>query len=102
MVLLVTSGFSVKFRGQNVAQSCTRVGPGLAVPRRGAQYDFAGLAACIQKLRGAPASTSEEGAHHENHVLVSGNPSTHYADLVGAIETLHGAGIESFAFAVPR
>ena len=82
-VLVVPDGFSIKARGGNVAPGCQNVGPGLAIPKTGAGYDYAGLRACAAELKTvAPEFASE------TEVVVSANPETAYGAIVSTMETL--------------
>jgi biopolymer transport protein TolR len=60
-VIIVNEGFSIKASGGNVAPGCSDTGPGLAIPKKGNDYDFEGLRDCAAKLKSAaPEFESEE------------------------------------------
>ncbi len=82
-VLVVPDGFSVKARGGNVAPGCQDTGPGIAIPKTAAGYDYAGLRACAAKLKAvAPEFASE------TEVVISANPEMAYGAVVTTMETL--------------
>src|SRR5205085_890093 len=59
-ILVVPDGFSLKARGGNVAPGCSDTGPGIAIPKKDAEYDFVALKACAAKLKGAAPEFKEE------------------------------------------
>ena len=82
-VLVVADGFSIKARGGNVAPGCQDIGPGIAIPKTAAGYDYAGLRACAAKLKSlAPEYASEKG------VVISASPDMAYGTLVMTVDTL--------------
>src|SRR6476619_4122503 len=42
-VLVVPEGCAMKARGGNVARGCSDTGPGIAIPKKDNDYDYAGL-----------------------------------------------------------
>src|SRR5687767_4007049 len=50
-ILVVEGGFAIKTADGNLSTGCDGIGSGLAVPRRGNDYDYAGLSACLLKLK---------------------------------------------------
>jgi biopolymer transport protein TolR len=82
-VLIVNDGFSIKASGGNVAPGCTGVGPGLAIPKRGAQYDYASLNACVARLKRASPDFAAE-----RQAFISANPGTPYQEVVHVADAL--------------
>lgn len=82
-VIIVNEGFSIKASGGNVAPGCSDTGPGIAIPKKGNDYDFEGLRDCAAKLKSAaPEFESEE------QVTISANPNIPYQLVIGAIDHL--------------
>src|SRR3954464_206537 len=46
-VLVVPDGFSIKASGGNVAPGCNDRGPGVAIPKKDNDYDYAGMKNCV-------------------------------------------------------
>ena len=82
-VLVVPEGFSLKARGGNVAPGCVDTGAGLAVPKRGSDYDYDALKACAVKLKAA-ASTYKD----ERDVLISANPQVPYDVVIATLDAM--------------
>lgn len=82
-VLIVPDGFSLKARGGNVAPGCADTGPGIAIPKRDAEYDFDALKACATKLKGAASEFKEEMA-----VTISANPPIPYQAVISTMDAL--------------
>ena len=101
-VLIVNDGFSLKASGGNIAGGCQAAGPGLAVPKAAADYDFAGLTTCAQRLKEASPDFKEE-----TQVTITANPGIDYQTVIRTIDALRRAkeGEELFPdvhFGVPR
>ena len=101
-VFVVNEGFSLKASGGNIATGCTAPGPGLAVPKTGNDYDYAGLTDCAKKLKDASADFKDE-----TQVTITANPGIDYQTLVRAIDALRRSkeGEDLFPdvhFGVPR
>lgn len=82
-ILVVPDGFSMKARGGNVAPGCSDTGPGIAIPKRDAEYDFAALKACAAKLKGAAPEFKEEMG-----VTVSANPPIPYQVVISTMDAV--------------
>jgi len=82
-VLVVPEGFSVKAKGGNVAPGCVDTGGGLAVPKRGTDYDYDALKACAVKLK-ASASTFAD----ERDVLISANAQVPYDVVIATLDAM--------------
>ena len=82
-VLVVPEGFSVKAKGGNVSPGCIDTGTGLAVPKRGTEYDYDALKACAVKLK-ASASTFAD----ERDVLISANAQVPYDVVIATLDAM--------------
>ena len=82
-IIIVNQGFSIKAQGGNVAPGCTGAGPGIAIPKQGQDYDFAGLQQCVAKLKQAAPEFEEE-----TQAFLSANPGTDYQTVVSAIDAI--------------
>jgi biopolymer transport protein TolR len=101
-VFVVNEGFSLKASGGNIATGCTSPGPGLAVPKDGAAYNYVGLTECAKKLKDASADFKDE-----TQVTITANPGIDYQTLIRAIDALRHSkeGEDLFPdvhFGVPR
>jgi len=82
-VIIVNDGFSIKASGGNVAPGCAGVGPGLAIPRRGQEYDYSALNVCVTKLK-----RSNPDFESETQAFISANPGTPYQEVVHVADAL--------------
>jgi biopolymer transport protein ExbD len=82
-VLVVPDGFSLKARGGNVAPGCNDTGPGIAIPTKGGDYDYAALKACAAKLKGAAPEFKDEMG-----VTISANPPIPYQVVINAMDAV--------------
>jgi len=82
-VLVVSEGFSLKASGGSVATGCTGLGGGVSIPKKGSQYDFAGLTACAAKLKNSNPAYAEE-----DQVFIGANPGTEYQLIIQVIDAL--------------
>ena len=73
----------MKARGGNVAPGCSDTGPGIAIPKKDAEYDFAALKACAAKLKGAAPEFKEEMG-----VTVSANPPIPYQVVISTMDAV--------------
>jgi biopolymer transport protein TolR len=101
-VFVVNEGFSLKASGGNIATGCSSPGPGLAVPKDGANYNYPGLTDCAKKLKDASADFKDE-----TQVTITANPGIDYQTLIRAIDALRRSkeGDDLFPdvhFGVPR
>lgn len=100
-VLIVNEGFSIKASGGNVSPGCEGPGPGIAIPKKGGQYDYARLTECAAKLKKASPDFADE-----TQVYLSGNPGTDYQTVISVIDALRekdGAPLfTDVNFKVPR
>jgi biopolymer transport protein TolR len=82
-VIVVPEGFSLKAKGGNVAPGCIDTGSGLAVPKRGAAYDYDALKACAVKLKAAAATFQDE-----RDVLISANAQVPYDVVIATLDAM--------------
>jgi biopolymer transport protein ExbD len=82
-VLITSEGHAIKTSSGNVAPGCKGAGPGIAIPKRGGQYDFESLNQCAGTLKKASPEFGEE-----TQVFVSANPGIQYQILVSTIDQL--------------
>jgi biopolymer transport protein TolR len=82
-VLIVNEGFSLKASGGSVATGCQGVGSGISIPKKGNQYDFAGLTACAERLKASNPAYAQE-----DQVFIGANPGTEYQLLVNVMDAL--------------
>jgi biopolymer transport protein TolR len=82
-VLVVPDGFSIKAKGGNVAPGCGDSGSGLAVPKRGDDYDYVALKACAAKLK-----AQVPGATAERDVVISANPQVPYQVVIATLDAV--------------
>ena len=82
-VLVVPDGFSVKAKGGNIAPGCTDTGAGLAVPKRGADYDFDALKACAVRLKASASSFADE-----KDVTISANAQVPYDVVIATLDAM--------------
>lgn len=85
-ILVVSDGFSVKARGGNVSPGCRDTGPGLAVAKTNADYDYAGLKKCVQGLKGASPDFAEE-----SQVIISANANVPYQVIISVMDAVRDA-----------
>lgn len=82
-VLVVPEGFSLKTGGANIATGCNGPGSGVAIPKKGADYDYDGLKACAHQLKAQnPEFQSEMG------VTISANPPIIYQVVINTMDAL--------------
>ena len=82
-VIVVPDGFSIKARGGNIAPGCSDSGPGLAVPKKNNDYDYAQLQSCAVKLKALSPEFKDE-----MQVTISANPQIPYQAVIGAMDAL--------------
>ena len=82
-VFIVNEGFSIKASGGNVAPGCQGIGPGVAIPKRNAQYDFEGLNRCAADLK-----TQNPDFEDERQVYIAANPGTPFQTVISVIDAL--------------
>jgi biopolymer transport protein TolR len=82
-VLVVQDGFSLKASGGNVAPGCADSGAGLAVPKRGAEYDYEALKACAVRLKASAPSFAEE-----RDVTISANAQVPYDVVIATLDAM--------------
>ena len=82
-ILVVPDGFSLKARGGNVAPGCADTGPGIAIPKKDADYDYDALKACAAKLKGAAPEFRDEMG-----VTISANPPIPYQVVIGTMDAV--------------
>jgi biopolymer transport protein TolR len=101
-ILVVEGGFAIKTADGNLNTGCDGIGSGLAVPRRGNDYDYAGLSACLLKLK--RSSNFYETAEQ---AYVTASPGIDYQTIIGTTDAVRaGPGGEALFpeinFRVPR
>jgi biopolymer transport protein TolR len=82
-VIIVNEGFSLKARGGNVAPGCADTGPGIAIPKKEADYDYAALKSCAAKLKGASVDFKDEMG-----VTISANPPIPYQVVISTMDAV--------------
>jgi biopolymer transport protein TolR len=82
-VFITAEGHSIKTSRGNVATGCNGAGAGIAVPRRGQQYDFGALNQCVANLKLASADFGDE-----TQIFLSANPGIDYQTLVSTIDAV--------------
>jgi biopolymer transport protein TolR len=82
-VLIVNNGFSLKASGGNVAPGCSGLGEGLAIPKRGGQYDYDALNKCAEKLKKSNPDYADE-----NQIFIGANPGTDYQSVIKVIDAV--------------
>ncbi len=83
-VIVVPEGFSLKAKGGgNVAPGCVDMGSGLAVPKRGAEYDYEALKACAVKLKAAASAYKDD-----RDVLISANAQVPYDVVIATLDAM--------------
>ncbi len=82
-VLVVPAGFSVKAKGGNVAPGCMDTGGGVAVPKRGAQYDYESLKACAVRLKASAATFADE-----RDVMISADAQVPYDVVIATLDAM--------------
>lgn len=82
-ILIVEDGFSLKATGANVAPGCAGTGSGLALPKKGGDYDFAGLTACAAKLKKSSPDFTDE-----TQVSIAANGDVPYQTVISAIDAV--------------
>jgi biopolymer transport protein TolR len=82
-VLVVQDGFSLKARGGNVGPGCTDTGAGLAVPKRGADYDYDALKACAVRLKATAGRFADE-----RDVTISANAQVPYDVVIATLDAM--------------
>jgi len=101
-ILVVADGFAVKTADGNLRTGCDGVGSGLAVPRRGNAFDYAGLSACLLKLKSSSGffAASEQA-------YITADPGVDYQTIIDTTDAVRaGPGGEpifpEINFRVPR
>ena len=82
-ILIVPDGFSMKAKGGNVAPGCNDTGPGIAIGKKGSDYDYDALKACAQKLKGAAPDFKDETG-----VTISANPPIPYQVVIATMDAV--------------
>lgn len=82
-LIIVRDGVSLKAGGGNVAPGCEGVGPGISIPAKGGEHDFAALKACAKKLKDASPDFKEE-----TNVTVIADMSIDYQTVVKTLDAV--------------
>ncbi len=86
-VIVVRDGFSLKARGGNVAPGCDDTGAGLAVPKRGPDYDYGALKACAAKIK----QTVSTRAVPDRDIIISASPDVPYDVVIATLDAVRRA-----------
>jgi biopolymer transport protein TolR len=101
-IMVVAEGFAIKTAEGNVRTGSDGIGSGLAVPRRGNTFDYAGLSACLLKLK-----SSSEFFSASEQAYITANPGVDYQTIIDTTDAVR-AGPQGEAlfpeinFRVPR
>jgi biopolymer transport protein TolR len=82
-VLITSDGLGIKAAGGNVAPGCEGIGSGIAIPLKGATYDYDSLTDCAQKLK-----SSSPDFEDEMQVYIGANPDIAYQTVISVIDAL--------------
>ncbi len=85
-IFIVNDGFSLKASGGNVAPGCEHPGPGITIPKKGGQYDYAALTECARKLKNASDAFKDE-----TQVFIAANWGTDYQTVISVIDAVRQA-----------
>ena len=101
-VIIVNDGFSLKASGGNVATGCTGPGTGVAIPKKGNEYDYASLTQCVAKLKGSNPDFADE-----TQIFIGANPGTSYQTVISVIDAVRSTPqgdvlFDDVNFKVPR
>jgi len=101
-VFIVSEGFSIKASGGNIAPGCQDRGAGNAVPKVGANYDFAGLTACAARLKGLSPEFADE-----TQATITANPGVEFQTVIAVMDALRNTPsgdplFENIQFGVAR
>ncbi len=85
-VTVTDNGVIVTGSGGKLAPGCQDVASGrvTTVPKKGADYDWAGLTECVSRIKGVAAFADE----HE--VIIGADPMIEYVHVVAAMDALRG------------
>ncbi len=85
-VTVTDNGIIVTGSGGKLAPGCQDVASGrvTTVPKKGAEYDWAGLTECVTRIKGVPQFADE----HE--VIIGADPMIQYVHVVAAMDALRG------------
>ncbi len=82
-VFIVSDGFSIKASGGNIAPGCQGIGGGNAVPKIGANYDFAALTTCAARLKGLSPEFADE-----TQATITANPGVEFQTVIAVMDAL--------------
>ncbi|MFO0667755.1 MAG: biopolymer transporter ExbD [Polyangiaceae bacterium] len=88
-IIIVGDGYSMKARGGNVAPGCNDLGAGIAVPKKGNDYDTAALKACADKLKSSSPDFKEE-----RQVTISANPNIPYSVIIATMDAVRSRDLK--------
>jgi hypothetical protein len=105
-VFIVNDGFSLKASGGNIAPGCEGPGPGITIPRKAGQYDFASLTKCAERLKNASDSFKDE-TQVTSRQTRHGVSDHHQRDRcrapgAGRRAAVHGRELQGAAMSQPR
>jgi len=76
-------GISLKTSSGNVAPGCQGFGPGIAIAKRGDEYDYQALTSCARQLKAANPEYEEE-----TQVTITASPDIELAPIVDTVDAL--------------
>jgi biopolymer transport protein TolR len=82
-IVVVAEGFAIKIAEGNLRTGCDGIGGGLAVPRRGNAFDYAGLSACLLKLK-----SSSEFFSAGEQAYITANPGVDYQTIIDTTDAV--------------
>lgn len=80
-IIVVSEGFAIKIAEGNLGPGCDGIGSGLAVPRRGDAFDYAGLSTCLLKLKRSSVLFA-----NTDQAFVTANPGIDYQTIVSTTD----------------
>jgi hypothetical protein len=81
--VVVDDGFAIKTAEGNLSTDCEHFGSGLAVPRRGNAFDYAGLRACLSKLK-----SSSEFFATVDQAYITASPGIDYQTIISTTDAV--------------
>jgi len=85
-IFISGDGFGLKARGGNVAPGCNGTGSGLAVGRKGSDYDYPTLNECVAKLKHASPDFAGE-----TQVTLTASPNIPYQIIISTMDAVRKA-----------
>jgi biopolymer transport protein ExbD len=82
-MLIVSDGVSLKAAGGQIATGCQGPGGGITIPKKGADYDWDGLKACVKNLKDQSPDYKDE-----TNVQIIADPGTEYQYVINAMDAV--------------